>query len=72
MVAAALVRITERIAARRDPTDDKFLELAANGRADLIVSGDTDLLALNPFRGIPIVTPAMFTEGKRRQSRGKG
>jgi putative PIN family toxin of toxin-antitoxin system len=72
MVAAELVRITERIAACRDPTDDKFLELAANGRADLIVSGDTDLLALNPFRGIPIVTPAMFTEGKRRQSRGKG
>ena len=70
MVAAELVRITERIAACRDPTDDKFLELAANGRADLIVSGDTDLLALNPFRGIPIVTPAIFAEGKRRQSGG--
>src|ERR1700716_3464728 len=43
MVGARLVRITERIAACRDPTDDKFLELAANGRANLIVSGDTDL-----------------------------
>jgi predicted nucleic acid-binding protein len=57
---AELVEIKERIAACRDPTDDKFLELAVNGRADLIVSGDADLLALNPFRGIPIITPAMF------------
>jgi predicted nucleic acid-binding protein len=31
-----------------------------NGHADLIVSGDGDLLALNPFRQIPIVTPAAF------------
>jgi predicted nucleic acid-binding protein len=30
--------------------------------ADLIVSGDADLLALNPFRGIPIVTPATFVQ----------
>jgi hypothetical protein len=31
--------------------------------ADLIVSGDGDLLALNPFRDIPIVTPAAFVQG---------
>src|SRR5713226_4204526 len=58
MAAAELVTITERIIACRDPTDDKFLELAVNGHADAIVTGDTDLLALNPFRDIPIVTPA--------------
>ena len=46
MAAAELVTIRERIASCRDPTDDKFLELAVNGRADLIVSGDGDLLAL--------------------------
>lgn len=63
MAAAELVTITERIAACRDPTDDKFLELAVNGRADLIVTGDGDLLALNPFREIPIVTPAAFVQG---------
>jgi putative PIN family toxin of toxin-antitoxin system len=56
------VQITERIEACRDPTDDKFLELAINGAADLILSGDADLLVLNPFRGIPIVTPAMFLQ----------
>jgi putative PIN family toxin of toxin-antitoxin system len=62
LAAAELVTITERIAACRDPKDDKFLELAINGHADLIVSGDRDLLALNPFREIPIVTPAAFVK----------
>jgi uncharacterized protein len=66
MAAAELVTITERIVACRDPTDDKFLELAVNGHADLIVSGDGDLLALNPFRDIPIVTPAVFVQGAAR------
>jgi uncharacterized protein len=66
LASAATVTITERIAACRDPTDDKFLELAVNGRADLIVSGDADLLALNPFRDIPIVTPAAFVQGVGR------
>jgi len=62
ITAAELVAITERIAACRDPTDDKFLELAVSGHADLIVSGDGDLLALDPFRGIPIVSPATFVQ----------
>jgi len=66
MTAAELVTIIERIAACRDPTDDKFLELAVNRRADLIVSGDGDLLVLNPFRQIPIVTPAAFVQGVAR------
>jgi uncharacterized protein len=60
LAAAELLTITERIAACRDPTDDKFLELAVNGHAALIVSGDHDLLALNPGHQIPIVTPAIF------------
>ena len=38
--AAEQVRIAERIVACRDPKDDKFLELAVNGRTDVIVSGD--------------------------------
>jgi uncharacterized protein len=60
--AAENVTITERVVACRDPTDDKFLELAVNGRADLVVSGDADLLVLNPFRGIQIVPPAVFVQ----------
>jgi hypothetical protein len=46
------------IAACGDPVNDKFRPPTVNGRADLIVSGDADPLALDPFRGIPIVTPA--------------
>ena len=63
---AELVPIVERIQACRDPADDKFLELAVNGRADVIVSGDADLRALNPFRGIPIVGPAAFVDAAGR------
>jgi len=58
---AELITIVERITACRDPTDDKFLELAVNGRADMIVTGDLDLLVLHPFRGIPILTPVAFS-----------
>jgi predicted nucleic acid-binding protein len=36
--------------------------LAVNGRVDLIVSGDADLLVLDPFRGIPIVSPVIFLQ----------
>jgi predicted nucleic acid-binding protein len=35
--------------------------------ADLIVSGDSNLLSLNPYRGFPIVTPAAFVRGVVRQ-----
>jgi uncharacterized protein len=66
MAAAELVKISERIAACRDPKDDKFLELAVNGNADVLVTGDSDLLALNPFRGIPIITPADFVQDDTR------
>ena len=68
LTAAETVAIVERIVACRDPTDDKFLELAVNGHADLIVSGDRDLLALNPFRDIRIVTPAAFVQSVARQA----
>jgi len=50
------------IRACRDPKDDKFLEVALDGRADLIVTGDNDLLALHPFRGIAILTPSDYLE----------
>jgi len=44
----------------RDPTDDKFLDLAVDGHADVIVSGDLDLQTLNRFAGVPIIAPAAF------------
>lgn len=57
---ATLVEITEEIRACRDPKDDKFLELAINGDASCLITGDQDLLVLHPFRGIPILMPAQF------------
>jgi putative PIN family toxin of toxin-antitoxin system len=57
---ARLVEIWEKVRACRDPKDDKFLELAVNGGADCIVSGDDDLLVLDPFKGIQILTPGDF------------
>jgi putative PIN family toxin of toxin-antitoxin system len=65
---AALVReteaveITESVTACRDAKDNKFLELAVCGRASCLLTGDQDLLALHPFRGVPILTPAQFLE----------
>jgi len=44
----------------RDPDDDAFLECAVAGDADVLVSGDDHLLELDTFRGIDIVTPAVF------------
>jgi putative PIN family toxin of toxin-antitoxin system len=48
------------IKACRDLSDNMFLEIAVEGNADLIVSGDDDLLSLSPFQGIPVITPARF------------
>lgn len=54
---AELVDVTEVVTECRDPKDNKFLELAVSGKATCIVSGDKDLLALHPFRGIQMVAP---------------
>jgi putative PIN family toxin of toxin-antitoxin system len=42
----------------RDSTDDHVLALALSANADMVVSGDDDLLVLGSFANIPIVTPA--------------
>ncbi len=44
----------------RDPKDNKFLEVALTGGADYLVSGDSDLLSMNPYQSIPILNPAEF------------
>ena len=41
----------------RDPFDRPFLELALAGRADVLVTGDGDLLALAPVFSVAILTP---------------
>ena len=54
------IQIYGSIRACRNPRDDKFLELAVDGRADAIVTGDADLPELHPFRGIAILKPSDY------------
>jgi putative PIN family toxin of toxin-antitoxin system len=63
---AEWVDVNVRIAASRDASDNKFLELAVSGRATHIVTGDIDLLVLDPFRGITICPPHSFLERAQR------
>lgn len=58
--AAEFVPIIQRVRECRDPKDDKILDVALNGRADVIITGDEDLLVLQPWRGIAIVTPKEY------------
>jgi len=58
--SSKLVEVTKTINACRDPRDNMLLELAVSGNADVIVTGDTDLLVLNPFKNIAILQPEAF------------
>ena len=57
---AEMVEILELVEICRDPKDDKFLELAVNGRANYLITGDQDLLVLNPFQETLIITVSQF------------
>jgi uncharacterized protein len=57
---AEFIPIVQLVRECRDPKDDKFLEVALNGRADAIITGDADLLAMNPWRGVGILTPSLY------------
>jgi len=48
--------------ATRDPKDDAIVACAIEGNADVIVSGDQDLLALGDDKGVRVVTPRQFVE----------
>lgn len=59
---AVLVEITENVQECRDPKDDKVLELALNGEAQYIISGDRDLLVLHPFHDVLVITADEFLQ----------
>ncbi len=46
----------------RDPNDDFILECALIGDADLIVTGDKDLLSIGVYKAIRIVTPGEYLD----------
>jgi len=57
---AIIVPINSHIIDCPDPKDNKFLELAVDGKGTYIVSGDGDLLDMNPYMGIRIISAAEF------------
>jgi putative PIN family toxin of toxin-antitoxin system len=61
--ACEVVRVSRKSRALpecRDPDDRAFLELALAGKADWLVTGDGDLLALARKFPVPIVSPEQF------------
>lgn len=51
----------------RDKDDDAVLALALAAQTDMVISGDDDLLALNPFESIPILSPAQALQFVAKQ-----
>lgn len=59
---AEIIAVTEHVTDCRDPKDNKFLDLALAANARILVSSDSDLLVLHPYRNIDIVTPSTFLQ----------
>src|ERR1700728_2919211 len=59
---AEFVPIIHSVRECRDPNDDKFLEVALNGRADVIITGDADLLGMHPWRDVSILASADYLQ----------
>ena len=52
-------------AVRDDPDDDKFIECAEGLKAEVIITGDKALKAMNEYMGIKILTPQQFLKTYR-------
>jgi putative PIN family toxin of toxin-antitoxin system len=57
---STLVKPARRVKLLRDDPDNRILECAVAGRADLIVTGDEALLALGEFEGVRVVRLADY------------
>ena len=62
LASAELIEILEEAQICRDPKDDKFLNLAANGAADYLITGDEDLLVLQSYRNTQIINAKNFLD----------
>ncbi len=54
------VEITGQSCYSRDRDDDKFIDTAITGQAEVLISGDSDLLDLGAVEGVPILSPRQF------------
>ena len=57
---AAWFEPTIRVSDCRDPKDNKYLELVLAATAGALITSDSDLRDLHPWRGIPVMTPREF------------
>ena len=56
------IEILTQVKLCRDAKDDKFIDLALNGNASHLITGDNDLLVLHPIQNISIINPRTFWE----------
>jgi putative PIN family toxin of toxin-antitoxin system len=57
---AIVVSPSQKVNACRDKKDNFLLEIALEGKADYLITGDEDLLVLDPFHNTKIVKPKDF------------
>jgi predicted nucleic acid-binding protein len=56
------VEILNQVQLCRDPKDDKFIDLALNGEASHLITGDNDLLVLNQIENTSTINPRTFCD----------
>lgn len=54
--------VSAEVSVSRDPSDDKFIALAIDAGARILISGDPDLKEVRVHRGVEILSPALFYE----------
>lgn len=63
-----IVPVTQESKDCRDEKDNKFLSLALSASVDVLLSSDDDLLVLNPYKNVQILTARQYAEQYRLQS----
>jgi putative PIN family toxin of toxin-antitoxin system len=66
MKVSEIVNINHNIYDCRDEKDNFILEMAINGKVDIIVTGDNDLLILHPYKNISIINYKEFEKIMKR------
>lgn len=61
-ILCELVGDVPNVEVSRDPKDNMILAVAVGGKADLLVTGDSDLLVLGSYEGVAIITPRAFLD----------
>ena len=67
--SAAFFEVTAQASVSRDKTDDKFLALAMEAGATLVISGDRDLKEVQFYKAVEVLSPAQFLDRMRASSK---